>query len=220
LHARRLLHYLQEAAGHNRPRLWWCVTGELGFLPIHAAGEYGGTNSKCITNYVVSSYIPTLSSLTKARSGWEPIPRSSVAGLLVCETYADHGLYKDLPGADKEVQLVRAQFASAHARILNAYSPHTSLADLRSLLQGNMVHVLHLACHGVQDVDPLNSALLMHDGKLTIENMMHLDLPHAVLAYLSACETAKGDRNAPDQAVHLAASMLFCGFRSVVGTMW
>jgi CHAT domain-containing protein len=42
----------------------------------------------------------------------------------------------------------------------------------------------------------------------------------AVLAFLSACRTAQGDANAPDQAVHLAASMLFCGFWSVIGTMW
>jgi hypothetical protein len=60
----------------------------------------------------------------------------------------------------------------------------------------------------------------MNDGKLTIESVLQLDLPQAVLAYLSACQTAKGDRSAPDQAVHLAASMLFCGFRSVIGTMW
>lgn len=49
---------------------------------------------------------------------------------------------------------------------------------------------------------------------------MELKLTNAVLAYLGACETAKGDKYQPDQAVHLAASMLFCGFRSVVATMW
>jgi CHAT domain-containing protein len=49
---------------------------------------------------------------------------------------------------------------------------------------------------------------------------MRLRLPHAVLAFLSACQTAQGSEKQPDQAVHLAASMLFCGFRSVVGTMW
>lgn len=37
---------------------------------------------------------------------------------------------------------------------------------------------------------------------------------------LSACETATGDSEQPDQAVHLAAAMLFVGFRSVIATMW
>jgi CHAT domain-containing protein len=60
----------------------------------------------------------------------------------------------------------------------------------------------------------------MQDGGFSIQDLIELNLPHAVLAYLSACETAKGDERAPDQAVHLAASMLFCGFRSVIATMW
>lgn len=40
---------------------------------------------------------------------------------------------------------------------------------------------------------------------------MNLNLPTAMLAFLSACKTAKGSEEQPDQAVHLAASMLFCG---------
>jgi hypothetical protein len=66
----------------------------------------------------------------------------------------------------------------------------------------------------------MKSAFLLHDGRLSNKDIIRLDLPHACFAFLSACQTAKGDRNAPDQAMHLAASMLFCGFRSVVGTMW
>jgi CHAT domain-containing protein len=91
---------------------------------------------------------------------------------------------------------------------------------MRSALITNAAHVLHIASHGVQEIDPLQSAFLMEDGRFSIEDIMELHLPQAVLAFLSACQTAKGDANAPDQAVHLAASMLFCGFRSVIGTMW
>jgi CHAT domain-containing protein len=40
------------------------------------------------------------------------------------------------------------------------------------------------------------------------------------LAFLSACETAKGDEGTPDEAMHLAAAVLFAGFRGVVATMW
>jgi hypothetical protein len=49
---------------------------------------------------------------------------------------------------------------------------------------------------------------------------MELKLDNAFLAFLSAGETAKGDRMQPDQAMHLAAAMLFSGFKSVVATMW
>lgn len=81
--------------------------------------------------------------------------------------------------------------------------------------------VLHLACHGYQDPkNALDSGFVMSDRILTVANLMALQLPDALLAFLSACETAKGDDAQPDQAVHLAAAMLFVGFKSVVGTMW
>jgi CHAT domain-containing protein len=55
--------------------------------------------------------------------------------------------------------------------------------------------ILHLACHGLQDAtDPLKSGFVMQDETLTIERLMPLPLPHAFLAFLSACETAKGDK--------------------------
>ena len=46
------------------------------------------------------------------------------------------------------------------------------------------------------------------------------NLDGAFLTFLSVCETAKGDNAPPDQAIHLAAAMLFAGCKSVVGTMW
>ncbi|EPT06246.1 hypothetical protein FOMPIDRAFT_83684 [Fomitopsis schrenkii] len=61
--------------------------------------------------------------------------------------------------------------------------------------------ILHLASHGVQDdMDPLQSGFLMADQKLTIQDLMNLNLPNAYLAILT--------------------TMLFVGFKSVVATMW
>jgi CHAT domain-containing protein len=54
--------------------------------------------------------------------------------------------------------------------------------------------ILHLACHGRQDPDnALNSGFVMSDEILTIEKLMRVPLPSAFMAFLSACETAKGD---------------------------
>ena len=40
-------------------------------------------------------------------------------------------------------------------------------------------------------------------------------------AFLSACNSAAIDVNdTPDEVLHLAAALQFCGFRSVVGTLW
>jgi hypothetical protein len=210
----------QKAQGLARPRLWWAVTGEFSFLPIHAAGQYRVANPVCTTDYVVSSYIPTLASLTKARKLWTPIPCSDLKGLLICEAATTEGSVGYLSDVVDEVGAVLECFTSAGAQVLNKPSAHTTMSELRSLLAGTPAHVLHMACHGIQHSEPLRSSFLLQDGRLSIEDIIELNLPDAFLAFLSACQTAKGDLNAPDQAVHLAASMLFCGFRSVVGTMW
>ena len=49
---------------------------------------------------------------------------------------------------------------------------------------------------------------------------MKQPMPNASLAFLSACETAMGADELSDEAMHLAASLLFAGFRGVVATMW
>jgi hypothetical protein len=39
------------------PRMWWCPTGLLAFLPLHAALRPG--SGECALDFVVSSYTPT-----------------------------------------------------------------------------------------------------------------------------------------------------------------
>ncbi|PVF91389.1 hypothetical protein CPB86DRAFT_792096 [Serendipita vermifera] len=80
---------------------------------------------------------------------------------------------------------------------------------------------LHLACHGIQVPDePTKSSLLLEDGRLTLDEIIRLDLPHAEFAFLSACQTTTGDENLSEEAVHIAGGMLLAGYRSVVATMW
>jgi CHAT domain-containing protein len=83
-------------------------------------------------------------------------------------------------------------------------------------------NLAHIACHGIQlnATEALSSGFCLTDGNLSVSRLMSLDLKDAFFAFLSACETAKGDEKQPDQTIHLAAAMLFVGFRSVVATMW
>jgi CHAT domain-containing protein len=81
--------------------------------------------------------------------------------------------------------------------------------------------ILHLACHGLQTMTkPLGSGFVMHDKMVHIGDIIRLNLPNARLAFLSACDTAQGDMEQPDEAIHLAAAILYAGFKSVVATMW
>lgn len=43
---------------------------------------------------------------------------------------------------------------------------------------------------------------------------------NAELAFLSACQTAVGDKRNPEESIHLAAGMLAVGFQGVIATMW
>ncbi|KAJ7462178.1 hypothetical protein FB451DRAFT_1140281 [Mycena latifolia] len=77
--------------------------------------------------------------------------------------------------------------------------------------------------HGRQDLqNSLDTGLQLTDGRLKVSELMRgkSRKKNMTLAFLSACETAKGDAQMPDETMQLAASMLFAGFRGVVGTMW
>lgn len=76
--------------------------------------------------------------------------------------------------------------------------------------------------HGIQDVsNPTESALLLAESsRLTLSSIMKLSLPHADLAFLSACQTATGTKKLQEESVHLAAGMLSAGYRAVIATMW
>ncbi|KAG2063108.1 hypothetical protein BDR04DRAFT_1199180 [Suillus decipiens] len=51
-------------------------------------------------------------------------------------------------------------------------------------------------------------------------DIMEKDIPDAEFASLSACHTAVGDEEMPDEVIHLAAGLQFSGFKSVIGTLW
>ena len=110
---------------------------------------------------------------------------------------------------------------------IEAHVPHKELVKLVPgfvkdvLLNIPVTSIAHFACHGQQnEQNPLESALILEDGKLKVSEIMQHSMPNASLAFLSACETAMGDENLPDEAIHLGATLLFAGFHRVVATMW
>jgi CHAT domain-containing protein len=217
-----LITHSQEASGRDRPRVHWCPVGALAFLPIHAAGVYSQGRLECCSDYVISSYTPTLSALRRARMNSVPMTRQSLV-LLAAAASASSALpgWSLLGNVRSEItHVVRLARATDYVEVLEC--GNTSAAKVHEVVAAlPRAHIVHLACHGIQDQnDPLSSGFCLSDGKLTVSELMEIKLDHAFLAFLSACETAKGDKEQPDQAIHLAAAMLFCGFRSVVATMW
>jgi CHAT domain-containing protein len=212
----------KRQSGRARPRLHWVPTGPFTFLPVHAAGIYSGHADKhdCCSNYVVSSYAPTLSALLRARQQLsEATPRTSLT-MIAAAAHQSPGMTQ-LDSVKDEIRTVcsHARDAGIHVVELGAISAAATIADVSAALPD--ASIVHFACHGVQDaLDPLESRLCLGDGGLSVRELMRLRVPHARLAVLSACETAKGDGAQPDQGMHLAATLLFCGFPAVIGTMW
>ena len=105
--------------------------------------------------------------------------------------------------------LVKLGISQAPATVVHVTS-HLSAAS-----------IVYFACHGVQDAkNPLENAVILEDDRLTVSQIMHQPMPNAWSAFFSACQTATGDGKLPDEAIHLAAVMLFAGFRGIVATMW
>ena len=125
----------------------------------------------------------------------------------------------NLPFTIQELDAVKRHVPEKWLTSLGTEEAPTSVEKVFHHLQD--ASFVHFACHGSQDIEnPLSSALLLGDGDLKVSKIMQKRNTNASLAFLSACETAKGDEGSPDEAMHLAATMLFAGFRGVVGTMW
>ncbi|KAJ7204141.1 CHAT domain-containing protein [Mycena pura] len=198
------------------PRLWFCPTGPLAFVPIHAAGKYQKQATDCVADYVVPSYTPTLDTLLNP-----PTDAPSVFKMTtVIEPHAPD--CAPLPGTKAELDCIRDKVP---ATWLTPLRDTTENAVMMHLQESSLVH---FACHGVQDsANPLNSGLMLSDGRLTVSRIMQRAGNETrnsgnvmSLAVLSACETGKGETKTPDEAMHLAATLLFAGFRGVVATTW
>ncbi|KAI0083514.1 CHAT domain-containing protein [Irpex rosettiformis] len=199
------------------PHVTWCPTGPLVFLPLHAAGIYPSDDrisapSQTIMDLAVSSYTPTLEALLKPRARVTPAGQDPHV-LIVSQPDTPGG--SPIPGTTTEAAIVMS---------LVGESKPLDDADgtVQAVLEGMATHEwVHLACHGIQNrMDPMSSAFLLYDGRLTLADLMSHHLPNADLAVLSACQTATGDEKLPEEAVHLAAGMLNIGYKSVIGTMW
>ncbi|KAG2134515.1 CHAT domain-containing protein [Suillus clintonianus] len=128
------------------------------------------------------------------------------------------GKGKALLAVDSELDLVHKLVPATVNRSTISGDAATRAGALEALEQITWVH---LACHGKQDQDqPYNSHFVMKDKHLTLLDIMEKDIPHAEFAFLSACHTAVGDKETPDEVIHLAAGLQFSGFKSVIGTLW
>ncbi|KAK7679018.1 hypothetical protein QCA50_017962 [Cerrena zonata] len=213
---------ISKATGRDRPRLWWCPTGEFCLLPIHAASR---GNMEVVSDYVVSSYTPSLRALVDARRAYKPIARKACRVLLgaVPRPATGSPLPNTVDEALRVVDVIPEKLVlplPPEDTVL--YDPFVSGLSKASFLSNlSKTNFLHLACHGHQNSDnPFESGFMLRDKYVSMSEIMPIASDNALLAFLSACESARGNGSQPDDATHLAATMLFKGFKSIIGTTW
>ncbi|CAE6477595.1 unnamed protein product, partial [Rhizoctonia solani] len=194
------------------PHITWCPTGAMSFLPLHAAGDYDQPHSR-VFDYVISSYTPTLAALLEST----PSLLSRDTRVLAIGQAATPG-HAPLAGTTEELACVksRTQGKVEYSQLIDDQA--TTIAVLEAMGKHDWVH---LACHAHQNVsDATQSGFFLHDGVLDLASINRQSLKGKGLAFLSACQTATGDEQLPDEAVHLASGILMAGYASVIATMW
>ncbi|MGH4000925.1 MAG: CHAT domain-containing protein, partial [Pseudonocardiaceae bacterium] len=213
------------------PRIWWCPTGPLTLLPLHAAGHHprhqrpdNSASTDTVPDRVISSYTPTLTALLRARTAPDPIgpPRLLAIGMPTTPGASD------LPAVPAELDRVHTRYpiTTRLQSPSHEQNPPPSPADqpttTRVLAELPQHAWVHLSCHGSQHVtDPTESAFWLTDGPLRITDLIEQHDPGPrELAFLSACRTAAGSPQIVDEAIHLAAAMQLLGYRHVIATLW
>lgn len=206
---------LTAAMENPTTRLWWCPTGPLALLPLHAAQYETDTGATGVLDRVVPSYTPTLRALGRRRGG-SGTTAADRGRLLVVSMPSTPG-HPDLHHVTEEADTIVRRIAAR--RLTRLDTENATLANVRAALLD--ATTVHLACHGQQRPDhPARSGVVLHDGTLTVVDIAQLHLQDAELCFLSACSTATGSPQLPDESIHLAAALQLAGFRHTVATLW
>ncbi|MFD3755106.1 CHAT domain-containing protein [Streptomyces cyaneofuscatus] len=191
------------------PRLWWSASGPLAHLPLHAAGHHRAADGRSVLDRVASSYTPSIRALRHARQA--PAARGGGGPFLAIRRPTGTGGRDGASVAEVEAM------ARTVAGLRTVEGEDATLGVLAELSSAATVH---FACHGLSDAeDPSRSHLELADGRLGVLDVARRHLPHAQLAVLLACHTARTDR-LPDEAIHLTSAFLTAGYPQVVGALW
>ncbi|KAN0131162.1 CHAT domain containing protein [Lactarius tabidus] len=198
----------------EKSRVWWYPTGAFCSLPLHAMGPIPSDDGKELyfSDLYIPSYTPSLSALIESRK-CRPLSdasdNSKPSILLVARP-------DRLPGADGEIKAIEATKTLVTSLLSAMATPETVIEGLKEH------RFAHFVCHGLLEADkPFDASLELYKDNLTLLEIVRSQLPAAEFAFLSACHTAElTEGSAAEEGLHLAAAMQYCGFRSVVGTMW
>ncbi len=179
-------------------------------LPLHAACRMRDGRRRALVEDRIVSYTPSTQLLRQAERRRDQPARGGSRALLLADSAGD------LPNARDEVRAIAA---------LTGDEAHVGAdASRASLLDHTAGHALvHVACHAaVNWFQPHYSVIQLSDGYAYAAELAGLDLAHARLVVLSACQSAVTDPDpaAGDEYTGLAAALLRAGAPAVIATLW
>lgn len=195
------------------PRMWWCPSGPLALLPLHAAGHHRDCPpSRTVLDRVVSSYTPTVRALADARRSTRTTADNERMLIVTLPETPDQVPLRDVA---RERDLLLTHFSGRHTLLEDG---DATVGSVRKLLPRH--RWAHFSCHASQNLaDPANGGLRLHDGILTVSDISGQQ-QEGEFAFLAACMTAVGGVDLPDEAITIAAALHFTGYRQVIGTLW
>ena len=216
------------ADGQPWPRLWWCVSGLLPFLPVHAAGHHDipdDAPSATVIDRAIPSYTPTIRALTHARRPRAPAPggengeATGADDRIVVVAMPHTPGSSDLPGAQAEAAELQKRFPGRVTVLTGVQATHDTVLTALTTRQW-----AHFSCHGSSDPsNPSASRLLLADHQqrpLTVMDVARLRLDDADLAFLSACSTARPGGQAGRRGDPSGSAFQLAGYRHVIATLW
>ncbi|MDJ0519806.1 MAG: CHAT domain-containing protein [Trichodesmium sp. MO_231.B1] len=178
----------------------------LHLLPIHAFILNDGS-------YLLDHYEVTYSPSCKLLQLIKNQQRPNFEKLFAIQNPTEDLIYTDL-----EVETISSYFDSAEilAKEKATKTTFKTYNDFPS------VNCLHFSCHGYFNINsPLESSLLLADGRLTLAEVFELNLSQCRLVTLSACETGLTDfSNLSDEYISFPSSFIYAGSSNVVSNLW
>ena len=211
---RPVIERLRQLDIPEQSRVWWCPTSVFCSLPLHAMGPIPSNDreKRYFSDLYIPSYTPTLSALIESRDPSTQLQSSTRPSLLLVAQPE-----RSLPGVKGEIKIIQRLDIKVESLILRDATTSTVLEGLRRH------ELVHFACHGNLEIGkPFDASFKLYgDDHLKLLDIVHSRLPTAQFAFLSACHTAEiTEDSIADEGLHLTAALQYCGFRSVVGTMW
>lgn len=185
--------------------------GALSLLPLHVAGAapdddgvWHDRGSQLVFRYAPNARVLGRAQVRARRlagrplrvltvgvpnaPGEAPLPCADDESAGVFERFREHGAERPAP--------------ASRARVLPAM---------------DRCGIWHFACHGVhRPTNPLDSALVLGDGRLTLRSIFARPEATSRLAVLSACRTATPDARLLDEVVSFPSALLQAGVAGVV----